>query len=339
MLRQCLALKCKNKHICRCEGLLAKGESSLVLPRIFRDLTAKAVSAVLPRVAWDKRYYQLWEKAGFHITPNHYFFPIPDSNALKDDLWEKENGLVGIDMNLPEQLRLLRAVFPKYKQEYNFPTAKTSIPHQYYFGNGSFGSVDAEVLHSMIRHFKPKRIIEIGSGYSTYLSANACLLNKQKDGFDTELIAVEPYANEVLKAGFPGLASLIKKPLEEIDLDFFSSLGVNDFLFIDSTHVLKIGGDVKYLYLEVLPRLKEGVFVHSHDVFFPWEYPKSWVVENHWFWTEQYLLQAFLAFNSAFEVLWSSQYMSHRYPTELGALFSSFRKESCPGSLWIKRKN
>jgi len=316
---------------------MAKGESSLVLPRFFRDLTAKAISTLLPRVAWDKRYYRLWEKAGFHVTPNHFFFPIPDSNALKADLWEKENGLVGINMNFDEQLRLLSQVFPKYQQEYNFPTAKTSIPHQYYFGNGSFGSVDAEVLHAMIRHFKPKRIIEIGSGYSTFLSANACLLNKQKDGFKTELIAVEPYANDVLKAGFPGLSALIQKPLEQIDLDFFSGLGANDILFIDSTHVLKIGGDVKYLYLEVLPRLKASVIVHSHDVFFPWEYPRRWVVENHWFWTEQYLLQAFLAFNSAFEVLWASHYMSRKYPSELSTVFPSFSEESYPGSLWIRR--
>jgi hypothetical protein len=319
------------------KGVLAKGESSLVLPRIFRDLTAKFVSAVLPRVAWDRRYYRLWEKAGFHITPNHFFFPIPDSNALRDGLWERENGLVGIDMNLDEQLRLLSQVFPKYQQEYNFPTTKTGTPHQYYLDNGSFGSVDAEVLHSMIRYFKPKRIVEIGSGYSTFLSAQACILNREKDGFQTELVAIEPYANDVLKGGFPGLSTLIQKPLEQIDLDFFSSLGTNNFLFIDSTHVLKIGGDVKYLYLEILPRLKEGVIVHSHDVFFPWEYPKSWVIENHWFWTEQYLLQAFLAFNSAFEVLWASHYMSRKYPKELSTLFPSFSKAAYPGSLWIRR--
>jgi len=320
------------------KGFIGKRCVSLVLPRFFRDVAAKLVSFLLPRIAWDKRYYRLWEKAGYHVTPDHFFFPIPDSSKLTDELWEKENGLVGVDMNIKEQLMMITDVFQKYKQEYSFPTAKTCIPYQYYLENGSFGSVDAEVLHAMIRHFKPKRIIEIGSGYSTYISANACLLNKQKDGVETQLVAVEPYANEVLKAGFPGLSALIQKPLEQLELNFFEGLGANDFLFIDSTHVLKIGGDVKYLYLDVLPRLKEGVIVHSHDVFFPWEYPKSWVVENHWFWTEQYFLQAFLAFNSAFEILWASHYMSRKYPEKLKHLFSSLNQGSCPGSFWIRRK-
>ena len=317
---------------------MAKAKAPLVLPKFIRDLTARVISVALPKVAWDKKYYRLWEKTGFHVTPNHFFFPIPDTNALDKGLWEKESMLVGIDMNMNEQLKLLTQIFPKYQEEYAFRTAKTSTPYEYYLDNGSFGAVDAEVLHSMIRYFKPKRIIEIGSGFSTYVSARACLLNKEKEEVNTELVAVEPFPNDVLKGGFPGLSALIQKPLEQVDLDLFCSLEANDFLFIDSTHVLKIGGDVKYLYLEVLPRLTKGVIVHSHDIFFPFEYPKSWVLENHWFWTEQYLLQAFLAFNTAFEVLWAGQYMNRKYPKQVSKTFPSYRKDAFPGSLWIKRK-
>ncbi|MGD6934488.1 MAG: class I SAM-dependent methyltransferase [Candidatus Bathyarchaeia archaeon] len=308
------------------------------MPKILRDLTARLISLALPRVAWDKRYYRQWEKAGYHVTPNHFFFPIPNTASLTDGLWEQESKLVGVEMHLEKQLELLNEVFPKYARENLFPKTQTSNPNEFYLDNGSFGSVDAEVLHVMIRHFKPRRVIEIGSGYSTLVSAKACQLNKQKDGVSTELIAIEPYPNETLKQGFPGLTELIKKPLENVDLDIFSGLGENDILFIDSTHVLKIGGDVKYLYLEVLPRVAGGVIVHSHDIFFPYEYPKSWVKENHWFWTEQYLLQAFLAFNSEFEVMWASQYMSRRYPKELAKVFQSYNEAACPGSLWLKRK-
>jgi predicted O-methyltransferase YrrM len=308
------------------------------LPKILRDLTARLISVALPKVAWDKRYYRQWEKAGFHVTPNHFFFPIPDSEALTDNLWEKESTLVGVNMNDKGQLRLLKEVFPKYEEETIFPKTKTGNPQDFYLNNGSFGAVDAEVLHSVIRHFKPKNVIEIGSGYSTLVSAKACLLNKQKNGVISELIAVEPYPNEMLKQGFPGLTALIQKPLEQVELSLFSGLGENDIVFIDSTHVLKIGGDVKYLYLEVLPRLNSGVIVHSHDIFFPGEYPKQWVTGNHWFWTEQYLLQAFLTFNNEFEVLWASQYMTRRYPKEVALAFPSFTEESYPGSLWIKRK-
>ena len=112
--------------------------------------------------------------------------------------------------------------------------------------------------------------------------------------------------------------------------------------------MLKIGGDVKYEYLEILPRLGSGVIVHSHDIFFPCEYPKSWAFNNHWFWTEQYLLQAFLAFNNAFEILWATQYMTHKYLNELRRAFPSYENISPTdlkvgavmgsGSLWIKRK-
>jgi predicted O-methyltransferase YrrM len=309
-----------------------------VLPKILRDLTARLISLALPKVAWDKRYYRQWEKSGYHVTPNHFFFPIPDSDALTDGLWAKESELVGVNLNPKTQLQLLTQVFPKYAKETLYPNAATGNSAEYYYENGSFGPVDADVLHAMIRHFKPHRVIEIGSGYSTLVSANACLLNKQKDGVASELIAVEPYPNETLRQGFPGLTELIEKPLEQVDLGMFSGLAENDLLFIDSTHVLKIGGDVKYLYLEVLPRLAGGVIVHSHDIFFPGEYPKSWVRENHWFWTEQYLLQAFLAFNSAFEVLWASQYMTRRYPKEIAQTFASYSNEVSPASLWLKRK-
>lgn len=130
-------------------------------------------------------------------------------------------------------------------------------------------------------------------------------------------------------------------------MDLFQSLEANDILFIDSTHVLKIGGDVKYEYLEILPRLQNGVIVHSHDIFFPCEYPKNWTLENHWFWTEQYLLQAFLAFNSAFEILWAGQYMNRKYPDKL-TVFPSCKnlplknlkanQLNSAGSLWIRRK-
>ncbi len=308
------------------------------MPKIFRDFTARLISAALPKVAWDKRYYRQWEKVGYHVTPNHFFFPIPDSEGLPDRLWTQESQLVGVNMRPEEQLRLLTEVFPKYKEETLFPKTQTGNNHDFYLDNGSFGPVDAEVLHAMIRHFKPQRVIEIGSGYSTLISAKACLLNKQKDDVQTELIAIEPYPNETLKGGFPGLTELIQKPLEQVDLGMFSGLGENDFLFIDSTHVLKIGGDVKYLYLEVLPRVASGVIVHSHDIFFPGEYPQYWIKENHWFWTEQYLLQAFLAFNSEFEVLWASQYMSRRYPKEVAQAFQSYSNDVCPGSLWLKRK-
>jgi len=117
----------------------------------------------------------------------------------------------------------------------------------------------------------------------------------------------------------------------------FGKLKENDILFIDSSHVLKIGSDVQYEYLDILPRLSKGVIVHVHDIFLPAEYPKEWVLKDYIFWTEQYLLQAFLAFNDSFEVLWAGHYMHLKYPNKLEDAFSYKRDERLPGSFWMRK--
>jgi hypothetical protein len=287
-----------------------------------------------------KKLFTLWEKLGFHITRNHFYEPIPDTRMLKDDLWEKQSELVGININEESQINLLSVFSSKFKEEYeSFPRSETSIPFQYYVNNSAFSSVDGEIYYCMIRHFKPKKIFEIGAGYSTYLAAHAILKNKEEDNaYECELVAIDPYPNDVLKNGFPGLSKLIPKRVQDIPLSEFKKLLENDILFIDSTHVLKIGSDVQYEYLEILPRLNKGVIVHVHDIFLPSEYPKEWVLKKYIFWNEQYLLQAFLTFNDSFEVLWAGSYMHLKHPDKLEEAFSSYKRdESWPGSFWMRR--
>lgn len=125
--------------------------------------------------------------------------------------------------------------------------------------------------------------------------------------------------------------------MQDVPIEELTRLDENDILFIDSTHVLKIGSDVHYLYLDVLLRLKKGVIIHIHDVFIPEEYPRDWVVRDHKFWNEQYLLQAFLAFNDSFEILWASNYMAIRYPELRADEINSFNRNEKHGSIWIRR--
>lgn len=298
---------------------------------------ARIYNAALRR--FIKKLFPLAQKLGFHITPNHYYQPIPDTRTLKDDLWQKQSKLVGININEEDQISLLSLFSSKFKEEYKtFPRNKTSIPYRYYVNNCGFESVDGEILYCMIRHLKPKKIFEIGSGNSTYLSAQAVLKNKEDNGHECELIAFEPYPNDVLKAGFPGLSKLIPTKIQDIPLSEFGKLKENDILFIDSSHVLKIGSDVQYEYLEILPRLNQGVIVHAHDIFLPAEYPREWVLKDYTFWTEQYLLQAFLVFNDSFKVLWAGSYMHLKHPDKLETTFSSYKRdERWPGSFWIKK--
>ena len=280
------------------------------------------------------------QKLGYHITPNHFYYPVPDTTKLRDKLWSEHSELAGISINEGTQLELLSVFAAEFKCEYErFPRGKTDDPCRFFLGNLSLESVDAEVLYCMIRHFKPRRIYEIGSGYSTYLSAQAVLKNSEEDNcYKCDLVAIDPYPRETLRRGFPGLSGLISKEVQDVPLSEFAKLEENDILFIDSSHVLRIGGDVQYEYLEILPRLKRGVIVHSHDIFLPAEYPKKWVKDRRLFWSEQYLLQAFLAFNDTFEVLWAGSYMHLNHPGELERAFDSYdRAKTLPGSFWMRR--
>ncbi|MGD0645498.1 MAG: class I SAM-dependent methyltransferase [Candidatus Bathyarchaeia archaeon] len=275
------------------------------------------------------------------ILPNSslwYESPIPDLEKLDEAFWLKRSELVGVNINEKKGLELLEIFGSKYKNEYEaFPMNETSVPYQYYVSNPMFGSIDAEILYCMIRYFKPLKITEIGSGYSTRLSAQAILKNQEEDdSYKCELVAIEPYPQTVLKTGFPGLSELVPKPIQEIPLSTFERLAQNDILFIDSSHVLRTGGDLQYEYLEILPRLSKGVIVQIHDIRIPEDYPKYRLKQNR-FYTEQYLLQAFLAFNNAFEVLWPGNYMQLKYPDKLDLAFSRHRQFKGGDSFWMRK--
>jgi hypothetical protein len=294
------------------------------------------IARVTPHCLQSGKFHEifpLWERHGFHVTPVHFYQPIPDTRSLPETLWDRPSKLVGIDMNDTIQLDLLRNQFPKFRHEYDrFPAEPTGEPGRFYLNNGLFDGIDALVAYCMIRHFQPRLIIEVGSGFSSLAAAEAIARNK-----NSALICIEPFPLDFLRQGFPGLHSLIEKKVEDIGLEFFSQLESGDILFIDSSHTVKIGGDVNYLFLEVLPRLKPGVIVHVHDIFLPFDYRRDWVMDELRFWTEQYLLQAFLSFNSEFEVLMANAYLAHRWMGELKATFTNSPWWG-GGSFWMRRR-
>lgn len=309
--------------------------------RWLKDRLAGAVARLLPRrIAADPRYFGLFEARGLHVTPVHYYQPIPDTRALPPDLWRRRTALAGIDLREDRQLALLGEMARDFRAEYEaFPRTGECRPGRFVVDNGGFRSVDAEVLYGMIRRFRPRRILEIGSGYSTYLAAIALEKNRHDgDGRPGRLAAIEPHPNDYLKAGFPGLDELLPVAVQEVPLARFEALQENDILFIDSSHVLRIGSDVQFEFLEVLPRLRPGVLVHVHDIFLPAEYPRPWVMEQRRFWNEQYLLQAFLAFNTAFEVVLACSHLHLAHPEALERAFPSYARErEWPGSFWMRR--
>jgi hypothetical protein len=240
-------------------------------------------------------------------------------------------------MRETQQLALLEGC-REFQSEYAaFADDATGRPHEYFRDQPMLRVVDAEVLHCLVRRSKPKRVMEVGSGFSTCVTA-AALLRNAAEGHPARFVAIEPYPPDVVRGGIPGLNELRVEPVQSLPCGFADGLDKDDILFIDSSHVVRIDSDVRFLFLEVLPRLKPGVLVHVHDVFLPADYPRAWVVDEQRFWTEQYLLHALLLFSRAFEVVWAGSYMHMKHPDALARVFPAYdRQAAWPGSFWIRR--
>ncbi|HEY5494397.1 MAG TPA: class I SAM-dependent methyltransferase [Candidatus Anoxymicrobiaceae bacterium] len=236
-----------------------------------------------------------------------------------------------IDYNGEKALALLREVFITYADEYNaLPRTDTGDRSRFHLDNEFFASVDAEVLYCMVRHFKPRRVVEVGSGYSSLLTRLAL----DRNGSESRLICIDPAP----QAEVTGAADeVLLKRIERVGLEPFDDLEQNDVLFVDSSHILRTGGDLDHIFFKVMPRLKSGVLVHFHDIFLPKDYFADWVMIKNWGFTEQYLLLAFLMGNSDYEVVWPAQYMILNYPDDILSAFPSCNQETAPGSFWIRK--
>jgi predicted O-methyltransferase YrrM len=313
----------------------------LSLKKIIRQILAKGVAKLPIGVLTDNEFFEIYQSAGAHITPVHFYSPIPNTTEFDLSTWHSSSQLVGVDKNIEGQLNFLREISSLgYLDEYHRLPATTANPSQFSREGGQFGNVDGALLYSIIRKYRPARIIEIGAGASTLLSALALKAN----GGSGRLTSIEPYPQSYLRELDNPKYELITKKVEQVPLSLFEELKNNDILFIDSSHVIRIGGDVVYEILEILPRLKPGVIIHFHDIFLPKNYPKEWVMRAHTFWTEQYLIQAFLAFNKSFQIIWAFGIMGTEHPDELLSYLpyidldiGSGTKSVRPSSLWLKR--
>ncbi len=201
--------------------------------------------------------------------------------------------------------------------------------------NGAFEEGDAELYYLIIRNYKPSRIVEIGSGFSTKVATVAIEANRS-ESFSTELLAIEPYEHKWLES-LPHV-KIIRQKVEDISLDFFRDLESGDILFIDTSHIIRPENDVLYIFLKVLPLVPSGVIIHVHDIFTPRHYPADWSRKESRLWNEQYLLESMLIFSSDFEILFS---LNHLYKSEyeqLKEVLVNINPSSNPGSFWMRKK-
>lgn len=276
----------------------------------------------------------------------NYYSPIPDIYDLeKRDIWSKVSEMAGLNFNPEQQIKFLLELGEKFGKECDWPLDKTSDRYQFYLHNNCFNFGCAASLHCMVRNYRPKRVIEIGSGNSSLIISAALTYNHASDpNQTTEYTIVDPYPNEeIINDGLPNITKIKKERVELLDPSFFNQLQENDILFIDSSHSVKIGSDVNYLILQVLPILAPGVVVHFHDITMPHEYPKLYSISPTFrmFWTETYLLQAFLAFNSSFDIELGMCYLTNYHLEDYKKAFPFFDAkihEAVASSFWIRRK-
>lgn len=238
------------------------------------------------------------------VPPGHFYSAVPpltEVRARASHIFDRNcRTVAGVDLREAEQLALLER-FAEYYRDHPF-TATQREDRRYFFENPHYSYSDALFLHCMLRHIRPKRVIEVGSGYSSAATLDTCELFL---GNEVDCTFIEPYTDllrSILKPGDTERINIIEKPLQDVPVSLFEGLTANDILFIDSTHVSRVGSDVNYLFFEVLPALRPWVVIHFHDVFWPFEYPESWIEEGRQ-WQEDYVLRAFLEFNQAFEIV------------------------------------
>jgi hypothetical protein len=296
-----------------------------------------------PRVAnrlrrkFGRPYTWFSERIGFDTAPRDFYSPIPDLRHMPDAAWREPTGLGGIDLDLEGQFSFLEGDLAPFLSEFRPPLQADRDSTEFFLQNASYEAVDAETLYSMVRFFRPKRIVELGSGRSTQVIALARSRNLEDDIQSTHRV-VDPYPTEMTKGGAAGAFDLDQVSVTDVPVTAFEVLEEDDILFVDTTHTVKFGSDVNYIVLEILPTLKPGVVVHFHDIFLPWPYPREWLTRSRRFWAEQYLLQAFLAFNDSFKPLLATHALSREQAGRLGNAIPSFNETVHPGAFWLRRE-
>jgi predicted O-methyltransferase YrrM len=318
-----------------CADLISPSEDLLMvvlsmLMKIFRKLPP--VSALIAE-------REALLKAQGSFPAGHFYSPIVSLDEVRKDqdriFSAKIPAIIpGIDLNEQGQLALLK-VFEGLYATINFPEHKTE-DFRYCYQNPAYSYSDAIVLHCMMRHLRPRKIVEVGSGYSS------CMMLDTNDRFldgATTLTFLDPYPQLLKSLMWPAdleKHKILPLRLQEMPLETIAHLEENDILFIDSTHVSKTGSDVNRLLFEILPALNRGVYIHIHDIFYPFEYPQEWVFLGR-SWNEIYALRAFLQYNTKFTIQFMNTYLQHFHASRFAEHMPLCLKNP-GGSIWLQKQ-
>jgi hypothetical protein len=296
-------------------------------------------SVIRSRRLWDSKLavsaYALArraaERVGLQLVLKTYYSPIPDLSSIPERVWHDPDPMRGIELDLDTQLTQISERLARHMGEFD----RASAAGAYEQLNASYPLPDARLLYAIVREWRPSSIVELGSGQTSRVIAQACAANAA-EGARSRFEAFDPFPTAV-DDSLPGLATLHRVPAQEVPEQVFSELGDGDVLFVDTTHTVKLGSDVNRIVLRILPLLAPGVVVHFHDICLPYEYPRYLFEEYALYWAEQYLLQAFLSMNPSFEVLYATDALCRDRRSEVANLGLAAASES-GSSFWIRRR-
>jgi Methyltransferase domain len=297
-------------------------------------------STIRRRRLWDSRAavktYALArhaaERVGLQIVLKTYYSPIPDLSSLPEEVWEQADPLLGIELDLDAQVERLEGRLSSPIAEF---AAVKGSDHAFEALNASYPLPDARLLYAMVRDLQPASVVELGSGQTSRVIAQACAANAA-DGIRSHFRAFDPFPTAVDES-LPGLDALERTPAQAVTETVFTKLAAGDILFVDTTHTVKIASDVNRIILRILPLLAPGVVVHFHDICLPYEYPRYLFEDYALYWAEQYLLQAFLSMNPSFEVLYATNALCRDRRADVQRAGLAAPGES-GSSFWIRRR-
>lgn len=294
-----------------------------------------AIRAWWRRAGLRAAFFWVARVLGYDVVKRHYYSEVPDLSQLPAGIWNTTSELTGVRFDVEAGMQFVQRELGRFMSEYRPPAAPTGNPREFYLENTLYEALDAETLYAMVRRFNPRRVLELGSGMSTLVIADARARNALPDGHRHDVY--DPYVRSDLRPVLEQLAHVHRISATDVPLEEFTRLAPGDFLFVDTTHTVKIGSDVNRVILDILPKLAPGVFVHFHDIFLPNEYPIEFFTELGFSWAEQYLLQAFLAFNENFEVLFGASALRRRYPEVMNQLAPGAATARRPAAFWLRR--
>jgi predicted O-methyltransferase YrrM len=268
------------------------------------------------------RAFLLLDRVGVHLLPKHFYSPVPDYAWLRahQEVWTAPNPLPGLDWNLDAQFEWLRETCGDYYAEVEGLKFFHGLT-QGEWGLG-YGPIESQILHCFIRKWNPRRIVEIGSGVSTMCMLHAAEMNSAAGGKVPEITCIEPYPSAALRQRTNDIR-LITELCQTVPASVFAGLSGGDFLFVDSSHAVKLGSDVIRIYLDVIPHLVPGVLIHIHDVCLPYLYPRD-ALFKPFGWQETALLLALLINNPRLQVLSCLSAMHYDRPAQLKQVLSDY---------------